>query len=558
MSRTATNEELLNQLLVKEKEKSESPKGLKVLAIDDNVVCLKVLGSLLQKCGYTVTTTRNANEALDMLRKNQESFDIVITDVVRDDMDGFKLLEAIGLEMDIPVIMTSANGETKTIVEGIKHGASDYLVKPIKMEEVKNIFQHVITSNKTIENDHSTPISCNDTNELGVQESSSSLSVKRKSKNSLLQDQDEETNTDQSSGESCPPRKKNRMRWSKELHHKFLDAYYQLEVDNLDKVVPKRILEIMNEPGVSREKVASHLQKFRNGLKKQNAIVNQDTTISTSCNSPNLSFTGQSVTKPEISNMFANQQPYLVPRNAHEQVLFQQNAVNFAPISSYSMVDNRVSRPVLAANAISQPDLNGLQYRDHNYRSRRNMDDEIMNNIPHHSAFFGYQDPVSGEIQPVISISPYSSGHVPLNYVGAPYRQMFGDVSVSHQMTPISPFDPTGLVVSSTPGQLEGGDLVSFNGSGIPEFGVGANGSPINFCGVQIDGRNRFLQPHNDDSEGKRHVHENNSIDDDDLSTMLQQLGYLIGMKLLYDFAVSGQFSTKIVKAQQQQVNIVK
>lgn len=39
-----------------------------------------------------------------MLRKNKESFDIVITDVVRDDMDGFKLLEAIGLEMDIPVI----------------------------------------------------------------------------------------------------------------------------------------------------------------------------------------------------------------------------------------------------------------------------------------------------------------------------------------------------------------------------------------------------------------------------------------------------------------------
>ncbi|KAK4367707.1 hypothetical protein RND71_011499 [Anisodus tanguticus] len=183
----------------------------------------------------------------------------------------------------------------RSIVEGIKHGASDYLVKPIKMEDVKNIFQHVTTRIKLI------------------------IASQKKNKNSLLQDEDEETSTDQSRGESCPPRKKNRMRWSKELHHKFLDAYYQLEVDNLDKVVPKRILEIMNEPGITREKVASHLQKFRNGLKKQTAIVNQDSTISTTCKSSNMSFTGH-VTKPEISNMLANQKPYLMPRNAHEQI----------------------------------------------------------------------------------------------------------------------------------------------------------------------------------------------------------------------------------------------
>ncbi|KAK4367706.1 hypothetical protein RND71_011498 [Anisodus tanguticus] len=61
-----------------------------------------------------ITTTRNANEAVEMLRKNKESFDIVITDVVGDDMDGFKLLEAIGLEMDIPIIMTSANDSQRS------------------------------------------------------------------------------------------------------------------------------------------------------------------------------------------------------------------------------------------------------------------------------------------------------------------------------------------------------------------------------------------------------------------------------------------------------------
>lgn len=52
----------------------------------------------------TVTMKRSGKEALEMLRKSRDSFDIVITDVVRSDMDGFKLLEIIGLEMDIPVI----------------------------------------------------------------------------------------------------------------------------------------------------------------------------------------------------------------------------------------------------------------------------------------------------------------------------------------------------------------------------------------------------------------------------------------------------------------------
>lgn len=51
-----------------------------------------------------VTTTSQAREALDMLRRDKDSFDLVISDVHMPDMDGFRLLELVGLEMDLPVI----------------------------------------------------------------------------------------------------------------------------------------------------------------------------------------------------------------------------------------------------------------------------------------------------------------------------------------------------------------------------------------------------------------------------------------------------------------------
>jgi CheY-like chemotaxis protein len=53
---------------------------------------------------FAVTTTNQAVTALKLLRENKNKFDLVISDVHMPDMDGFKLLELVGLEMDLPVI----------------------------------------------------------------------------------------------------------------------------------------------------------------------------------------------------------------------------------------------------------------------------------------------------------------------------------------------------------------------------------------------------------------------------------------------------------------------
>lgn len=56
---------------------------------------------------FAVTTTNQAVTALRMLRENKDKYDLVISDVHMPDMDGFKLLELVGLEMDLPVISMS-------------------------------------------------------------------------------------------------------------------------------------------------------------------------------------------------------------------------------------------------------------------------------------------------------------------------------------------------------------------------------------------------------------------------------------------------------------------
>ena len=74
------------------------PCSKKVYSFTDNFVSL----SFIHVCA--VTTCCLARDALNMLRERKDGFDIVISDVNMPDMDGFKLLEHVGLEMDLPVI----------------------------------------------------------------------------------------------------------------------------------------------------------------------------------------------------------------------------------------------------------------------------------------------------------------------------------------------------------------------------------------------------------------------------------------------------------------------
>ncbi|CAI9119029.1 OLC1v1020680C2 [Oldenlandia corymbosa var. corymbosa] len=216
---------------------------------------------------FVVTKCNKAETALNLLRENTKGYDIVISDVHMPDIDGFKLLEQVGLEMDLPVIMMSADDSQHVVMKGVTHGACDYLIKPVRIEALKNIWQHVVRKrkhewkDKDFEQSGSVEDGGGERQVKPVQEdvdySSSANEGNWKNSKKRKEEEDELDDT-------CSL-KKPRVVWSVELHQQFVAAVNQL---GIDKAVPKKILELMNVPGLTRENVASHLQKYRLYLRR--------------------------------------------------------------------------------------------------------------------------------------------------------------------------------------------------------------------------------------------------------------------------------------------------
>ncbi|XP_061986490.1 two-component response regulator ARR11-like isoform X1 [Populus nigra] len=270
------------------------PAGLRVLVVDDDPTWLKILEKMLKKCSYEVTTCGLARDALNLLRERKGGYDIVISDVYMPDMDGFKLLEQVGLEMDLPVIMMSVDGETSRVMKGVQHGACDYLLKPIRMKELRNIWQHVFRKKihevrdiETLERVESFQMTRNgsDQYEDGHVLCGEDLTSIKKRKHFESKHDEKDT------GDSIST-KKARVVWSVDLHQKFVKAVNQIGFDTtslpsfdgamtgsvcLAEVGPKKILDMMNVPWLTRENVASHLQKYRlylSRLQKENDFKN--------------------------------------------------------------------------------------------------------------------------------------------------------------------------------------------------------------------------------------------------------------------------------------------
>ena len=103
----------------------------RILVVDDNRMNRLKLSRSLEGQGYAVGLAEDGQQALDVLAN--QSFDVVLLDIIMPEMDGYQVLERIKASpdlRDIPVIVISALDEIDSAVRCIEIGAEDYLPKP--------------------------------------------------------------------------------------------------------------------------------------------------------------------------------------------------------------------------------------------------------------------------------------------------------------------------------------------------------------------------------------------------------------------------------------------
>lgn len=110
-------------------------RGYSILLVDDDPFILTGIGQDLESEGYSVTTASNGEKAIELLKKT--NFDLVITDLVMDKIDGIQVLkEAKEINPETMVIILTGYGDMTSAIKSIRLDADDYILKPCQPDEM--------------------------------------------------------------------------------------------------------------------------------------------------------------------------------------------------------------------------------------------------------------------------------------------------------------------------------------------------------------------------------------------------------------------------------------
>lgn len=122
----------------------------KIYVVDDEESMCNFMAIMLQKEGYDVKTSQDGRSAVDEICKG--SFDLVIADMMMPEISGLDLLtEVKKRKSDQGFIMMTAFASVESAIEAMKRGASDYITKPFKIDEIKLIIDKVISHHKVVD-----------------------------------------------------------------------------------------------------------------------------------------------------------------------------------------------------------------------------------------------------------------------------------------------------------------------------------------------------------------------------------------------------------------------
>ncbi len=119
--------------------------GVSVLVCDDATFMRRILKDILMKHGYEIAgEAGNGTEAI--ARYKQLKPDLVTMDITMPDMNGIEAVKQIrAFDPNAKIVMCSAMGQKVLVLEAIQAGASDFIVKPFRAEQVMEALHKVMS-----------------------------------------------------------------------------------------------------------------------------------------------------------------------------------------------------------------------------------------------------------------------------------------------------------------------------------------------------------------------------------------------------------------------------
>jgi DNA-binding response OmpR family regulator len=125
----------------------------RILVVDDEPHVRTMIGSTLERHGYTVQLASSGREGLEILER--DAFDLVLTDIVMQDGNGITLLDRIhGQQPQLPVVMVTAIHDISVAIDSMRRGAYDYLLKPFEREHLFNTVQRALDHRQALQDSH--------------------------------------------------------------------------------------------------------------------------------------------------------------------------------------------------------------------------------------------------------------------------------------------------------------------------------------------------------------------------------------------------------------------
>ena len=121
-----------------------------VLIVEDNKELMMLMQQLLG-AKYHILTASNGQQALDVIRTHRP--DIIISDIMMPEMDGYELTRHIKQDEDLshlPIILLTAKTQEEDVQEALKAGADDYIYKPFKLKELELRIDNIIANRERI------------------------------------------------------------------------------------------------------------------------------------------------------------------------------------------------------------------------------------------------------------------------------------------------------------------------------------------------------------------------------------------------------------------------